>query len=42
MKIKRQVTNQEKTFVKHISNESLPSKIYKECLRLNNGNMLPF
>ena len=35
-RIKRQTTEKEKIFVKHISDKGLISKIYKELLKLNN------
>lgn len=34
--IRRQATGREKIFGKYMSNEILLSKIYKECLKLNN------
>ena len=34
--IRRQATYREKIFAKYMCNERLLSKIYKECLKLNN------
>ena len=34
--IRRQATDREKIFGKYMFNERLLSKIYKECLKLNN------